>query len=313
MKINDNGTIKDLVLKASDTLPIGSIIPFGGTEAPTNWLICDGSMLNREAYPELFNAIGTSFGTDGPNNFYIPDLRGRVIVGQDESDADFGLGLTGGEKEHTLTVDEMPEHDHKITWGEGIFYHDINNSQWALNAKTGGGVNKASSTTARTGGDQPHNNLQPYTVTNYIIKAKQSIGVVGNVVNEKTTSDKDTYCCDYINEKSSYSTEEKVVGEWIDGKPIYRKVIHYSKPTNETASSIPFTEYTTVETVVSVSGISKISGSWRMFPNLYSEDVSTYNQSIYDINETILICYSTWYAQRAAEIYITLEYTKTTD
>lgn len=311
MKINDNGTIKDLVVKASDTLPIGSIIPFGGTEAPTNWLICDGSMLNREAYPELFNAIGTSFGTDGPGNFYIPDLRGRVIVGQDESDADFGIGSTGGEKTHTLTVDEMPRHSHRLNT---IFPFEAGGGKTGLpNSNASSFYSDDYQTCQSTGGSQAHNNLQPYTVTNYIIKAKQSIGVVGNVVNEKTTSDKDTYCCDYINEKSSYSTEEKVVGEWIDGKPIYRKVIHYSKPTNETASSIPFAEYPTVETIVNVSGMSKISNSWRMFPNLYSEDVSTYNQSIYDINENILVCYSTWYAQRASEIYITLEYTKTTD
>lgn len=207
-----DGNWKELSIKASDTLPIGAIIPFGGTEAPTNWLICDGSMLNRAAYPELFKAIGTSFGTDGPNNFYIPDLRGRVIVGQDTSDADFGIGLTGGEKTHTLNVSEMPSHTHNNQMAvfydidknygltQGTLYSDRIIGRYDGETNYVAGVQNIKN----TGGNQPHNNLQPYTVTNYIIKAKQSVGVVGNVVNEKTTSDKDTYSCDYINDKNKW-------------------------------------------------------------------------------------------------------------
>lgn len=146
------------------------------------------------------------------------------------------------------------------------------------------------------------------TIKDLVVKASDTLPI-GTIVEY----DGDTIPSGY-EEVIDYSTEEVKTGSrWIDGKPIYRKVIHYSKPANETTSSIPFAEYPTIETIINISGMSKISSSWRMFPNLYSEDVSTYNQSIYDINETILVCYSTWYAQRAAEIYITLEYTKTTD
>lgn len=182
-----------------DTLPIGSIIPFGGTEAPTGWLICDGSGLNRETYKELFAAIGTNFGTDGPNNFYIPDLRGKVAVGQNASETEFStLGKTGGEKTHTLTVDEMPKHTHK------------NNIQYASQSNLGGSLTYFVATEAygnlgqydvvqEQGGNQPHNNLQPYQVTNYIIKAFQSSGVVAQVSNTKSESTTDTYSCDYVN------------------------------------------------------------------------------------------------------------------
>jgi microcystin-dependent protein len=151
---------------SGDTLPIGSIVPFGGENVPTNWLLCDGSMLNREAYPELFEAIGTSFGTDGPGNFYIPDLRGRVIVGQDTSDADFGLGVIGGEKEHKLTIDEMPKHTHRfktdinspdydITWPEWTEY----TTGWTQEPNE---TESPASQVTYTGGDQPHNNMPPY-------------------------------------------------------------------------------------------------------------------------------------------------------
>jgi len=236
-----DGNWKELSIKASDTLPIGSIIPFGGTEAPTNWLICDGSMLNREAYPELFNAIGTSFGTDGPGNFYIPDLRGRVIVGQDTSDADFGIGSIGGEKTHTLTIEEMPKHAHNT----GKSWAADNDGAWGV---TSSDVTYSYSTTwegtAYSGGSQPHNILQPYTVTNYIIKAKQSVGVVGNVVNEKTTSDKDTYSCDYINNKlndedvSSQITLDDGYTKTINFAIKQNNIIHINMVVDFTATTV---------------------------------------------------------------------------
>lgn len=174
-----------------DTLPIGSIIPFGGTEAPTGWLICDGSMLNRATYKELFAAIGTNFGTDGPGNFYIPDLRGKVAVGQNASETEFNtLGKTGGEKTHTLTIEEMPAHNHNINWQ----YTGGSGTATAIFTYSGNTIG-----TTSTGGDQPHNNLQPYQVTNYIIKAFQSSGVVAQVSNTKSTSTTDTYSCEYVN------------------------------------------------------------------------------------------------------------------
>lgn len=185
-----------------DTLPIGAIIPFGGTEAPTGWLICDGSMLNRETYKELFAAIGTNFGTDGPGNFYIPDLRGKVAVGQDTTDSDFGMGAVGGSK-------YIQDHQHLgIKWA-GLDGININ-----MNAGTGGVQIEPKSWNGGDGTSSPiysgkvhgtptgnSGNLQPYQVTNYIIKAFQSAGVVAQVSNTKSDSTTDTYSCEYINNK----------------------------------------------------------------------------------------------------------------
>ena len=180
-----------------DTLPIGAIVPFGGWDAPTGWLICDGTLLNKTDYPELFNAIGYSFGgEEGGSTFGLPDLRGRVPLGLKETDTDFnGMGLTGGEKTHTLTIDEMPSHGHNYMVEEtdgDTFGTSRNVGAW----------NKANSSWAWTkdrGGDQPHNNLQPYQTVNYIIKATQSAGLVANVSNIYSTSQVDTYGCDYEN------------------------------------------------------------------------------------------------------------------
>lgn len=207
-----------------DTLPIGSIVPYGSRFAPTNWLVCDGSAISRTTYSELFAIIGTSFGSgDGTTTFNLPNLKGKVPVGYNSSDSDFDtMGETGGEKTHTLTVDEMPAHNHGIyrsggqTAGYGsMFQNSSTQSEVTNNVIT----NK--------GGGQAHNNLQPYQVVCYIIKAKQSAGVVANVSNVYSGSQANTYSCNYINDAimDNYSTTPQIIGSWINGDAIYRKVV----------------------------------------------------------------------------------------
>lgn len=181
---------------SGDTLPVGAIMPFGSDTIPENWLLCNGQAVSRTEYQQLFNTIGTTFGQgDGFTTFNLPNLQGKVVVGKDANDEDFDtLGETGGEKEHTLTGDEMPRHRHgfimagtrldtngdgqlrmqsSVNSGTGDFWH-------VALARTGTGSHDGSMTYA--GDNQPHNILQPYQVHNYIIKAKQSAGIVATVV-----------------------------------------------------------------------------------------------------------------------------------
>lgn len=197
---------------SGDTLPVGAIMPFGSDTIPENWLLCDGSAVSRTTYQYLFNTIGTTYGSgDGFTTFNLPDLRGKVVVGLDSNDTSFDvLGETGGEKEHTLTVNEIPQHRHSINIGT------------ALSTETGGyrigesGVVKINDNIERNssnvGGSEAHNILQPYIVQNYIIKAAQSSGVVATVVdNLNSTSSTDALS----------ANQGKILKELLKGTVLY--------------------------------------------------------------------------------------------
>lgn len=196
---------------SGDTLPIGAIMPFGSDTIPENWLLCNGQAVSRETYANLFNTIGTTYGSgDGFTTFNLPDLQGKIPVGLDENDTDFDtLGNTGGEKEHTLTIDEIPTHNHGVQTGNVI-------------STTSGGYGVANNfntsgtqmSTANRGGGQPHNILQPYIVQNYIIKAKQSAGVVATVVDNLTSTSATN---------ALSANQGKILKELMEGTILYEK------------------------------------------------------------------------------------------
>lgn len=198
---------------SGDTLPVGAIMPFGSDTIPENWLLCNGQAVSRTDYQDLFNTIGITYGSgDGFTTFNLPDLQGKIPVGKDENDTDFDtLGNTGGEKEHTLTIDEMPSHKHKIKYQTSIggFFETVTAGSSRSNVgESTLGINE-------TGGNQPHNILQPYIVQNYIIKAKQSAGVVATVI-------------DGLNSTSATNAlsakQGKVLNEKIQGTILYKNI-----------------------------------------------------------------------------------------
>ncbi|MBN2542541.1 tail fiber protein [bacterium] len=190
-KLEVNGRIKD---KTGYVMPVGTILPYGGSSAPEGWFLCNGSSTDSATYLELFNVIGYNYGGSG-SSFNLPDLRGRIPVGKSTSDSEFdNLGETGGEKDHTLTIAEMPSHDHGgSTSHNGGHNHEtgfddggggsggshITVSNANCGSGYGCGINGWEETTwdgnhSHTiyfeGGNDSHNNIQPYQVVNYIIK-----------------------------------------------------------------------------------------------------------------------------------------------
>ena len=147
------------------SMPAGVITQFAGSTAPTGWLLCNGNAVSRTTYSALFTAIGTTYGTgNGSTTFNLPNFQGRVPVG---SNTTYALGSSGGEATHTLTVDEMPTHNHgtgltgygQIT-GTGMKWEYVNDR---------GVYDSGYDIILDKGGGQAHNNMQPYLTVNYII------------------------------------------------------------------------------------------------------------------------------------------------
>lgn len=168
-------------------VPVGAQLPFGGSTPPEGWLLCDGSAVSRTDYADLFAVIGTSYGEgDGSTTFNLPDKRGRVSVGVDPSDTDFAnIGKDGGEKKVQLKLEHMPSHNHYTGYTAGAVWNGTSGYANTNNAWQYGYQFDRDKVMSNAGGDQAHNNLQPYETDNWIIKYSQiastlSIGNNGN-------------------------------------------------------------------------------------------------------------------------------------
>jgi microcystin-dependent protein len=93
-------------------VPVGSILDFAGSAAPTNWLICDGTVYQKTTYPLLFALLLGKYGGDGVTTFGVPNIGGRVIVGVN---ATYALGATAGVATVTLDTTMIPAHAHAVT------------------------------------------------------------------------------------------------------------------------------------------------------------------------------------------------------
>ena len=152
--------------------PVGEIKIWPAATAPTKYLICDGSLINRTTYSALFAVIGSIYGAgDGSTTFALPNYKGRVPVGLDAAQSEFNtLGKTCGAKTHVLSIDEMPSHTHeKASCYAGTV--DPTFSDPRIWGKYGAIGTEASLQTGATGGGLAHNNIQPSVAVNYIIRA----------------------------------------------------------------------------------------------------------------------------------------------
>ena len=166
-------------------IPAGTVIQSAANNVPDGWLNCDGSSLSTSTYSHLFGAIGYTYGGSG-DNFNLPDLRGRACVGAGQGAflTDRTLGSIGGSETHTLSVNEMPSHNHEITdpghshtWNNGLEGDDSGNGgSNAEYTRIGGSVTGviANATTGiqvnNRGGGEPHNNMQPFLALRFLIK-----------------------------------------------------------------------------------------------------------------------------------------------
>ncbi|MCM3570956.1 phage tail protein [Neobacillus mesonae] len=156
---------------------IGEIRLFAFNFAPVGWAMCNGQLLPIAQNTALFALIGTTYGGDGRTTFALPDLRGRVAMHLNGGNPNLSprqQGEFGGSETHTLSVNEMPTHSHVAsasqTEANTIF---PTNNIWAVTEQPAYSQSQnttlASSAIQPAGGNQAHNNLQPYLVLNYCI------------------------------------------------------------------------------------------------------------------------------------------------
>ena len=157
------------------------IFPFNF--APRGWAWCDGQLLPLSQNTALFSLLGTTYGGNGKSNFALPDLQGRAPMhpGQGPGLSLHDLGETGGSETVSLLESEIPSHSHGMRGDEddasffgpqGMLVAAGNQMYLGPNPSTNAQL--APEALAPAGGDQPHNNLQPY-LTFYFCIALQGV------------------------------------------------------------------------------------------------------------------------------------------
>ena len=154
-------------------LPAGILAPYTGATAPVGWLLCDGTTgldsTTDLTLAALFAVIGTTYGGTGSSDFDLPDMRGRVPGGLDNlggtsanrvvAAAADSLGGSVGTETHTLTIAQMPVHN-----------HSVGNQTAPTFGQPAGEIGTTSGVTGTTGDGLAHPNMQPTLFVAYIIK-----------------------------------------------------------------------------------------------------------------------------------------------
>lgn len=275
--------------------PVGHIISHMGTVAPKHYLICDGTEYNIEDYPYLAQHIEDNFGSisyfggDGETTFRVPDLRGEFLRGTGTGVRNTGSGANVGEhQDGTLNTCVAVDSNGNIYFtkqssDETLVVKDVDKYIYDENKR----IDVTAKGTTYTG------NAGPYA----IITRPTNTSVLYCIKYEPTYF-MNTYNTNYM-QPSMYSEEERIVGCWIDGKPLYEKTIKFLVNGNTVYShNIQNVDYIFIKNFV-------LTESSRMFYTQNSIDAYvTTNQVALNVNSWNV---SDEYA------YTVLQYTKTTD
>ena len=158
---------------------VGEIRMFAGNFAPRGWAYCDGQLLAVSQNDALFSLLGTIYGGDGRTTFGLPDMRGRLPIhaGQGPGLSPRRLGAKSGEESVTLTVNQIPSHNHEPFQASTDRGNETNPSgnlvaespSVTLYLEDPQSANLNSGAVGQTGGSRSHTNLMPYLCVHFII------------------------------------------------------------------------------------------------------------------------------------------------
>jgi microcystin-dependent protein len=140
---------------------------------PKGWALCNGQFLPINQNQALFSILGTTYGGNGQTTFALPDFRGRIPIHMGDG---FILGQAGGQEFHTVTMSEMPAHNHFMNasnTADGSNVNEPSNNILANSPvppyRTTANTTLAPQSITNVGGSQPHENRQPFLTLNFII------------------------------------------------------------------------------------------------------------------------------------------------
>jgi len=149
---------------------IGEIKVISFNFPPKGWAFCNGQLLPINQNQALFSILGTTYGGDGRTTFALPNFQGRMPIHQGQG---FTIGERAGEATHTLTINEMPAHNHPAMAATTANGPSPNGTVWAGPGQAAYAVSPNSTMSpaavGNAGGSQPHPNEAPYLVLNFII------------------------------------------------------------------------------------------------------------------------------------------------
>lgn len=288
--------------------PVGHIIAHMGTTAPAHYLICDGSEYNIADYPYLAQHFIDNFGSvdyfggDGAITFAVPDLRGEFLRGTGTASRNTGSGSNVGIHQEPTQTYHQYIYPNSISWryDTGAASSDGNVSSKYMD--------KTIPVSGKIGGISVSANSISSSMTNASYTSRP-------------TNTSVLYCIKYeptyymnIEGKDVYSTDEKIIGFWVDNKPLYQKTITGLKvpaSTNNQAVKI-FVPLSDIDLIVSQDSV--FSGTSYQFNGMFFQ-YNTYHgvKTYYELSSKSLVILNSSSAYNDMDIIVTIKYTKTTD
>lgn len=284
--------------------PIGTIIPMIAESAPANYLICNGATYNKSDYPELAAHLlsmtsHSMYEVSGDNTkFKVPDLSGEFLRGT-------------GTNSHAYQGDGEAVGVHQmatvIPWVYTNFTDNKNRIAFSKRADRGNVVVTPSYTDYRNDGET----YAKYGLTGDITVYTSS-SVKADAYTTRPTNTSVLFCIAtkniYLDPKNDYSTEEKVIGTWINGETLYQKTVELGALPNATSKNVAH-NISNLGIVVSFTGVA-YNSSGQYIPLNFPSESNVANSVTFRIMSTNLQVMA-GIDRSSFTGYATLQYTKT--
>lgn len=303
------------VSQVGGSSPIGTIIAYAGENIPAGFLLCDGRELLISDYQKLYEVIGQLPACQSENEGYFKlfDLRGKFTQGANNN---LGENIAAGLPNITGTLGAMQSgtfngafsrENYVNDWANGNKNYHYNVSFDAADGETDTNGNLKTDESTKVFGKS--NTVQPPAITvNFIIKATSADDAIDNIIDDNTKDVGHAWSgakvAEEIENITTYSTEEKVIGKWIDGKPLYQKTFYIESGLSNgmTIATIPNIK------IRKMCGTSKYrNGDYYPFPFTNAPYSECWVRYAPNGNITLVL------SDSFSDLSFTIEYTKTTD